>query len=108
MRLTFMPQIYSVAVFCGSRLGLNPAFADSARDLGAGLARAGIRLVYGGGANGMMGRVADAVLAAGGAVLGVMPDFLTKWEVAHPGRTDMVITDSMHSRKRGMVEEADA
>jgi len=56
----------------------------------------------------MMGVLADAVLAAGGTVLGVIPDFLTKWEVAHPGVTSMVVTDSMHSRKRHMAEEADA
>src|ERR1051326_808003 len=108
MRLTFMPEISSVAVFCGSRLGSDPAFAAAGRELGFGLARAGIRLVYGGGKNGMMGVVADAVLAAGGTVLGVIPDFLTKLEVAHPDVTTMVITESMHSRKRRMAEEADA
>ncbi len=103
-----MREIYSVAVFCGSRLGSDPAFADSARELGRGVGEAGIRLVYGGGKNGMMGVLADAVLEAGGTVLGVIPDFLTKWEVAHPGVTSMVVTDSMHSRKRHMAEEADA
>ena len=103
-----MQQIGSVAVFCGSRLGHDPAFAAAARELGAGLATAGIRLVYGGGRNGMMGVLADAVLAAGGTVLGVIPDFLTKWEVAHPGATEMIVTDSTHSRKRHMAEAADA
>ena len=103
-----MQKIYSVAVFCGSRLGFDPAFAAAARDLGLGLARAGIRLVYGGGKHGMMGVLADTVLDGGGTVLGVIPDFLTKWEVAHLGVANMEITDSMHSRKRRMAEEADA
>jgi uncharacterized protein (TIGR00730 family) len=103
-----MHEIYSVAVFCGSRLGANPAFAAAARELGRGLAEAGIRLVYGGGKTGMMGQVADAVLESGGTVLGVIPDFLTRMEVAHPQVTEMVITDSMHDRKRRMAEEADA
>ena len=103
-----MPEIYSVAVFCGSRLGFDPAFSNAARDLGAGLAYAGIRLVYGGGKNGLMGIVADAVLQNGGRILGVIPDFLTKWEVAHPGLTEIEITGSMHDRKRRMAEEADA
>jgi uncharacterized protein (TIGR00730 family) len=103
-----MHHIASVAVFCGSRLGHDPAFAVAARELGVGLAHAGIRLVYGGGKNGMMGVLADAVLEAGGTVLGVIPDFLTKSEVAHPGVTEMIVTDSMHSRKRHMAEAADA
>lgn len=103
-----MHEIYSVAVFCGSRLGVDTAFAGAAKELGIGLASAGIRLIYGGGKNGMMGVLADAVLGAGGAVLGVIPGFLTKWEVAHPGVTEMTITDSMHDRKRRMAEAADA
>jgi uncharacterized protein (TIGR00730 family) len=103
-----MPAIYSVAVFCGSREGSDPRFAAAARELGTGFASAGIRLVYGGGKNGMMGVLADAVLAGGGAVLGVIPDFLTKWEVAHPDVTEMVVTSSMHDRKRRMAEAADA
>jgi uncharacterized protein (TIGR00730 family) len=103
-----MPEISSVAVFCGSRTGADPAFAAAARMLGTGLAHAGIRLIYGGGRNGMMGLLADAVLASGGVVLGVIPDFLTKLEVAHPGVSGMVVTESMHSRKRRMAEEADA
>jgi uncharacterized protein (TIGR00730 family) len=103
-----MNGINSVAVFCGSRLGIRPEFAGAARDLGLGLAKAGIRLVYGGGKNGMMGVLADAVLEAGGTVLGVIPDFLTKSEVAHPGVTEMTVTDSMHDRKRRMAEAADA
>jgi uncharacterized protein (TIGR00730 family) len=103
-----MHEIYSVAVFCGSRLGTDPEFAEAARQLGDGLAKAGIRLVYGAGKNGMMGALADAVLQGGGAVLGVIPDFLIPLEVAHPGLTETIVTDSMHSRKRRMAEEADA
>jgi uncharacterized protein (TIGR00730 family) len=103
-----MRDISSIAVFCGSRLGGDPAFAAAARELGTGLAEAGIRLVYGGGRNGMMGVLADAVLTGGGAVLGVIPDFLTKREVAHPGLTDTIVTSSMHDRKRRMAEAADA
>jgi uncharacterized protein (TIGR00730 family) len=103
-----MQSISSVAVFCGSRVGSVPAFAAAARNLGIGLAQARIRLVYGGGKNGIMGVLADAVLAAGGTVLGVIPDFLTKLEVAHPDVTEMAIVASMHDRKRRMAEEADA
>ena len=103
-----MPAIHSIAVFCGSRSGDSPAFAQAARALGHGLAEAGIRLVYGGGRVGLMGAVADAVLAAGGDVLGVIPEFLTRLEVAHTGVADMVITDSMHSRKQRMFAESDA
>ncbi|WP_158928402.1 TIGR00730 family Rossman fold protein [Acidisphaera sp. S103] len=103
-----MTAIRSLAVFCGSRLGVNPAYADAARALGRGLGQAGIRLVYGGGRIGIMGVVADATLAAGGSVLGVIPEFLTQWEVAHTTVTEMVVTDSMHSRKRRLYEESDA
>ena len=76
--------------------------------MGQGLAQAGIRLVYGGGRMGLMGVVADAVLDAGGEVRGIIPEFLTATEVAHDRVTDLVVTDSMHSRKRQMFELADA
>lgn len=103
-----MSQIHAVAVFCGSRSGNDPAYRAAAQALGQGLAEAGIQLVYGGGRVGLMGVVADAALAAGGQVLGVIPEFLTRWEVAHEGITELVITDSMHSRKQHMFEAADA
>lgn len=103
-----MDHIRSLAVFCGSRVGQNPAYAEAGRALGAGLAAAGIRLVYGGGRIGIMGVVADAVLQAGGEVLGVIPEFLAKWEVAHESVTTMVMTDNMHDRKRRLYEESDA
>jgi uncharacterized protein (TIGR00730 family) len=103
-----MNRIYSVAVFCGSRMGAQPGFAEAAAALGTGLAHAGMRLVYGGGRIGLMGALADAALAAGGQVLGVIPQFLQSWEVAHRGVSDMIVTDSMHARKQRMAEVADS
>jgi uncharacterized protein (TIGR00730 family) len=103
-----MTAIHSLAVFCGSRVGVNPAYAQAGRLLGCGLGKAGIRLVFGGGKIGIMGVIADAAIDAGGTVLGVIPEFLTQWEVAHQGVTEMVITDSMHTRKRRLYEESDA
>jgi uncharacterized protein (TIGR00730 family) len=103
-----MTAIHSLAVFCGSRLGVNPAYAKAGRALGRGLGQAGIRLVFGGGRVGIMGVVADAVLETGGKVLGVIPQFLTHWEIAHENVTELVVTDSMHSRKRHLYEESDA
>ena len=99
---------HSVVVFCGSRQGRDPAWLAAAAALGRGLGRAGIRLVYGGGRVGLMGAVADAAMAAGGEVLGVIPEFLTRMEVAHTGLTALEITDSMHTRKRRMFDCADA
>ena len=103
-----MPGIHSVAVFCGSNSGADPAFATGARALGYGLATSGMRLVYGGGRVGLMGAVADAAVEAGGEVLGVIPEFLARQEVAHTGVAELVTTDSMHSRKQLMFAEADA
>ena len=103
-----MPNITSVAVFCGASLGHSPAFRAAAEALGTGIARAGWRLVYGGGQLGLMGVVADAALAAGGEVVGVIPEFLQRREVAHTGVRDMIVTDSMHARKTAMFERADA
>ena len=103
-----MSHIHAVAVFCGSRSGNDPAYRAAAQTLGRGLAEAGIRLVYGGGRIGLMGVMADAALAAGGTVLGVIPEFLTRREVAHEGISELVITASMHARKQTMFEAADA
>lgn len=103
-----MPPIRSAAVFCGAQPGRDPACLAAATALGTGMAEAAIRLIYGGGSIGMMGAVADAVLAGGGAVTGVIPEFLTRREVAHRGVPDMIVTDSMHSRKRHMFEVSDA
>ena len=101
-------SIRSVAVFCGSRTGVDPAFRVASAALGTGLAEAGIRLVYGGGRVGLMGVVADAALEAGGHVLGIIPDFLQRREVAHGGPVQLVVTGTMHDRKRQMFEAADA
>ncbi len=103
-----MTALRSVAVFCGSRNGHAPKYREAALELGAGLARAGIRLVFGGGRVGLMGAVADATLAGGGQVIGVIPEFLEQWEVAHAGVTELIVTDSMHTRKTRMFELSDA
>lgn len=103
-----MPEISTVAVFCASHVGRLPAFRDAALALGRGLAEAGLRLVFGGGRVGLMGALADAALAAGGQVIGVIPEFLTRLEVAHDGVSELIITESMHTRKRRMFELADA
>jgi len=100
--------IRSVAVFCGSRFGHDPAYAEAAAAFGAGLAAAGIRLVYGGSGVGLMGVIADAALSAGGEVLGIIPEFLQRREVAHAGLGAMVVTANMHDRKRRMFDAADA
>jgi uncharacterized protein (TIGR00730 family) len=102
-----MSHIHSVAVFAAPVPATIPHTA-AAQMLGHGPAEAGIRLVYGGGRIGLMGVMADAALAAGGTVLGVIPEFLTRREVAHEGITELVTTASMHSRKQRMFEAADA
>lgn len=103
-----MSRRLTVAVFCGSSFGHDKVFREAAVALGDGLARADIRLVYGGGRIGLMGAVADAALAAGGEVLGVLPDFLRTTEIAHTALTRLEVTDSMHARKRRMFELSDA
>ncbi|NHN84811.1 TIGR00730 family Rossman fold protein [Acetobacter musti] len=101
-------QIAAVAVFCGSRFGNLPAYREAAEAMGAGLARAGIHLIYGGGYVGLMGAVADAAIAAGGTVTGIIPEFLEAREVMHRGITTLVVTTSMHTRKQRMFADADA
>lgn len=98
----------SVAVFCGSSPGRDPAFRRAASELGTVLASRGIRLVYGGGAVGLMGVLADAVLAEGGTVLGVITEALVEREVAHGSLTELVVVPSMHERKQRMADAADA
>ena len=102
------PRALTVAVFCGSRAGANPAFAEAAAALGEGLARAGIGLVYGGGSKGNMGILADAALAAGGRITGVIPGFLEGQELAHRGLTELLVVESMHARKARMIALSDA
>lgn len=102
-----MPRVASVAVFCGARSGHGTTFRDAAEELGRGLAKAHLRLVYGGGRIGLMGAIADATLAAGGEVIGIIPEFLQRAEVAHGGVDRLVVTESMHERKQRMFAEAD-
>lgn len=97
----------SICVYCGSSPGNDPAFLDAARAFGDLLGRRGIRLVFGGGDVGLMGAIADAVLAAGGEVVGVIPQGLVDREVAHFGLTELHVTKSMHERKAMMAELAD-
>lgn len=98
----------AVAVFCGARHGADPAFTDAARSLGGLLAARGITVVYGGGAVGLMGELADAALAAGGRVVGVIPQALADREIQHRALTETHVVGSMHERKALMAELADA
>lgn len=100
--------MHSVAVFCGSSAGNNPNFAETAAAVGRLLAEQGIHLVYGGATVGIMGAVANAVLAAGGDVTGVIPKDLFPREVPHRGLTQLLEVDSMHTRKQRMYELSDA
>lgn len=97
----------SIAVFCGSSEGASPVYRETAAQLGRELARRGITLVYGGARVGVMGAVADAVLEEGGKVIGVLPYFLQRREVAHRALTELILVDSMHERKAKMVDLAD-
>jgi uncharacterized protein (TIGR00730 family) len=94
-------------VFCGSRPGVDPAFVSVATALGRALAQRGVELVYGGGRVGLMGAVADATMAAGGRVIGIIPRSLAEAEVAHQGITDLRIVESMHERKAMMASLSD-
>ncbi len=100
--------IRNVCVFCGSSHGDDPAYTEAARHLGETLARRDLGLVYGGGGVGLMGIVADAVLAGGGKVYGVIPRSLARPEIAHQGLTELVVVDDLFERKRLMMERADA
>ena len=97
-----------LAVYCGSSMGTDPAHADLARRLGTRMAERGIGLVYGGGHRGLMGVIADSVLAAGGEAYGVIPQALVDLEVAHTGLTELHVVTSMHQRKALMTELTDA
>lgn len=98
----------AVAVFCGSRLGAKPVYRRAAAEFGRALAGRGLSLVYGGGNVGLMGVLADAALAAGGEVVGVIPEFLIEREVGHGGVTRLVRVESMHERKASMAGLSDA
>jgi uncharacterized protein (TIGR00730 family) len=97
----------SICVFCGSRDGNNPAYLAAARQTGTAIARRGWRLVYGGGRVGMMGALADAALAEGGNVVGIMPRSLLEREIAHPGITRLHLVTTMHRRKALMSSMSD-
>ncbi len=99
---------FSVCVYCGSRPGNTPEFAAMAQAVGSWIGRHGGQLVYGGGHNGLMGIMADAALAAGARVIGVIPKALVEKEWAHTGCTELHIVENMHERKRIMAEHADA
>lgn len=99
---------FSICVYCGSRPGDTPEFAAMARQVGSWIGQHDGQLVYGGGHNGLMGIMADAALAAGGRVIGVIPKALVEKEWAHTGCTELHIVENMHERKRIMAEHADA
>ena len=98
---------FSLCVYCGSKPGDLPEFAESAEKVGQWIAHHGGQLVYGGGRNGLMGIVANATLAAGGRVIGVIPRALVENEWAHTDCTELHIVETMHERKRIMAENAD-
>jgi uncharacterized protein (TIGR00730 family) len=102
-----MSELVSVCVFCGSSPGARPIYGDAAERFGVLLAEAGIRLVYGGGNVGLMGRVADAVMTAGGEAVGVIPRFLMDREVGHTALTEIHVVESMHERKAMMAKLSD-
>ncbi len=98
----------SVCVFCGSNYGDNPVYQEMAAVMGRKLAMAGLKLIYGGGKVGLMGVLADAALAAGGEVVGVIPQAIVDMEVAHLGLTELIVVQSMHERKARMADASDA
>jgi uncharacterized protein (TIGR00730 family) len=103
-----MARLAAIAVFCGSSEGVRPAYAEAATALGRAIATRGTTLIYGGASIGLMGRVADGALAAGGKVVGVIPEALSDKEVSHHGLTELHVVGSMHERKRMMAARADA
>lgn len=98
----------TIQVFCGSRPGITPHYAEAARELGMLMAQRAYPLVFGGGRVGLMGVLADSVLAHGGHVIGVIPDFLVDRELGHPGVQQMIVVDSMHARKVAMASHSQA
>ena len=103
-----MTAIRNICVYCGSSAGNDARFADAAEALGRALAAEGVRLVYGGGGDGLMGRLARATLAEGGYVTGVIPSFLVRKEVALTAVQEMIVVKNMHERKQAMFDRADA
>ena len=103
-----MKPAFSICVYCGSRPGVQPIHAETARAVGRWIGQHKGQLVYGGGHNGLMGVLADATLEAGGTVIGVIPQALVDKEWAHHGCTELHVVDTMHTRKHMMAERADA
>jgi uncharacterized protein (TIGR00730 family) len=103
-----LASIRSVCIYCGSANRVDESFKTIARDVATSLARRRIRIVYGGGRVGLMGLTADTALQAGGEVVGIIPGFIRDYEIQHEGLTKLHVVDSMHTRKRMMVEQSDA
>ncbi len=99
--------IRSIAVFCGSKSGSNPLYAQQAAQLGTLMAQRGINMIYGGGKNGLMGVVADACMTAGGTVRGIIPNRLIEREAQHTGISELTVVEDMHQRKRLLYELCD-
>jgi hypothetical protein len=102
-----MTKAYNLCVYCGSGPGRNPAYMEAARTLGTAMAQAGIGLVYGGGSLGLMGETARATLAAGGRVIGIIPQFLVQREQMLTEVNELIVTRNMHERKMSMFEHSD-
>jgi hypothetical protein len=98
----------SLAIFCGSKPGHNPVYVQKAKSLGVLMAKHHITMIYGGGKNGLMGCVADAIMENGGTVRGVIPQLLIDWESQHTEITELLVVEDMHQRKRKMYEMCDA
>ena len=98
----------NILIYCGSSAGHNEIYKNTATHVGKTLANQGLNLVYGGGSVGLMGIVADAILANGGEAIGVIPSFMEPWEVQHKGLTECIVTQTMHTRKQIMAEKSDA
>ncbi len=101
-------SIKSIAVFCGSKSGNNILFEEHTKQLGEILAKKNVSIIYGGGRKGLMGAIADGALAEKGTVIGIMPEILREWENHHEGITELLIVDTMHTRKKMLYEKCDA
>jgi uncharacterized protein (TIGR00730 family) len=101
-------MIKSIAVFCGSKSGVNPLFEEHAKQLGYLLALQNVTLIYGGGNKGLMGAVANAVMEKQGKVIGIIPQLLTDREHSHQGISELIVVDNMHIRKQMLYEKCDA
>jgi len=101
-------KISAVTIFCGSKVGNDPAFEAAATLLGKLLAGSNLKIIYGGGSKGIMGAVANAALSEGGEVIGIIPKLLLEWEAQHNGLTELIVTETMHERKLLLYDKGDA